>query len=232
MDKEKLGNFNINKLKCGYRFDLGNGFIGVVTSIFADGFLYNTLNEQGDCIKGEQYHLKSKNMKTAKQQLADLKACKESLNNSIDLTKNTSEPVFISQLVGWEDSIRDSVRSVGKLLPPNKLVKFAKDCALINIELIKPLCTEEKYQLILDFLNNESDDIAAHAAYEAIATVAAGATVHAAVAADIAARSAHAVYYADITVCAAENAAQCAANVSEESREKVNQLLIKLFTKE
>ena len=74
-------------------------------------------------------------------------------------------------------------------LPKEKLTRFACDCALINIELIKP--HTDKYDEIITFLThpNATDTTHAHAAYAAYAAYAAHAAAHADAAA-------HAAYHA------------------------------------
>ena len=57
----------MNKLKLGYKFLLDCGNHGKITGLYALGFHYHTIDSEGNCIKGQQYMLKT-----------ELKAHKES----------------------------------------------------------------------------------------------------------------------------------------------------------
>jgi len=46
-------------ISLGFKFSLSCGSIGKVTEVFANGFHYHTLNENGDCILGQRYMTKS-----------------------------------------------------------------------------------------------------------------------------------------------------------------------------
>lgn len=102
-------------------------------------------------------------MKITKAELIELNACQSGLNRFITQTNNTDDPVEVSTLVGGKNTISDLLWLAGKKLPKEKIVRFACDCALINIEKIKPYT--DKYELIVDFLNNptSADDAAAYA---------------------------------------------------------------------
>ncbi len=59
----------MDDLRYGDKFTLNCGNIGKVTGLYALGFHYHTMDKIGNCIKGQQYMLKS-----------ELKAHKESNN--------------------------------------------------------------------------------------------------------------------------------------------------------
>ena len=46
-------------IKRGFKFDLEDGNYGKISSVYALGFHYHTIDSGGNCIKGEQYILKS-----------------------------------------------------------------------------------------------------------------------------------------------------------------------------
>lgn len=109
-------------------------------------------------------------MKITKAELIELNACQSGLNRFITQTNNTDDPVEVSTLVGGKNTISDLLWLAGKKLPKERIVRFACDCELINIEKIKPYT--DKYELIVDFLNNPTSaayaaDAAASAAYAA-----------------------------------------------------------------
>ncbi len=153
-----------------------------------------------------------KPMKITKQELREMGACKDGLKRFIKQTGGTSEPVEVSSLVGGENTVGDLLWLAGKRLPQDRIVRFACDCALINIELIKPYTND--YDLIVDFLNNPAAAAytAAYAAYTAAYAAYAAADAADAAAADAAAR-----------------AASYAARVAGSEKE-VNELLIRLFS--
>ena len=119
-------------------------------------------------------------------------------------------------------------KETSEKLPRERLIKCACDCALINIDLIKPYT--EKFELIKNFLANpenfdavavwaaaaNADDAAAWDAGDA-AWAAADAAAWAANAANAAA-DAYAAYAADTAV-------SDAARISEESKQKVDNLI-------
>lgn len=106
------------------------------------------------------------------------------------------------------------------------LKEFARKVALINIELIKPYCSEEDYKIILDFLETGNNDVDASRAAWSSATHATWSAAHADAAAwsadvdaDDAARAANAAD-ADVARAAAwsARAARSAANAAAASR--------------
>ena len=178
-------------------------------------------------------------VKITKQELKNFGACQEGFKRFIIQTNNTDEPVGIISLIGGENTVSDLLWLAGKILSKEKIVRFACDCALLNIELIRPYTND--FNLIQDFLNNPSQNAAraaraAHAASAADAAAHAAYAAHAASAADAAdaadaaahaaraARAASAAYAARAAAHAAARAAY-AADAAD-----INKLLVKLFT--
>ena len=91
-------------------------------------------------------------MKITKQELTDLNACEAGLERFIQQTNNTDEPVNVAGLVGGLNTHSDVVWLACEKLTRARIIRLACDCALINIELIKPYTN--KYDLIVDFLKN------------------------------------------------------------------------------
>lgn len=179
-------------------------------------------------------------MKITKQELKNFGACQEGFKRFIIQTNNTDEPVEVISLIGGKNTVSDLLWLAGKILSKEKIVRFACDCALLNIELIRPYTND--FNLIQDFLNNPSQNAAAavDAAYAAADTAAAYAADAAAYAADTAvAAAAYAAAYAadaayaaayaaaDTAVVATAYAAYAAANTADAD---VNKMLVKLFT--
>ena len=94
-------------------------------------------------------------MKITKLQLQKLNACKDGLNRFITQTNNTDQPVSIVSLIGGENTISDLLWLYSEIYDTKDIINFSCKCALINIELIKPYT--DKYDLIVDFLNNPVD---------------------------------------------------------------------------
>lgn len=166
-------------------------------------------------------------MKITLQELVELNACQEGLKRFVQQTNGTDEPVDVISLIGGLNTHSDLLWLADKKLPKEKIVKFACNVALINIELIKPYCLESEYQTIVDFLNNPKtyNTAAAYvvrAARAADAARAAAYAVRAARAAAYAARAADAAY-------AAARAARVARAAKQNSIEKINQYLVELF---
>ena len=132
-------------------------------------------------------------------------------------------------------------------IPTERIVKFACDCALVNIEMIEPYTNDGEYPTITDFLkrpvsdaadatNAAADDAAYYAAYYAAA-----ASTRAAddgYAADDAYYAARAAYYAADAADAAGDAAGDAAYVvsfaadaahAAGNSDKVEKLIDELF---
>ena len=120
-----------------------------------------------------------------------------------------------------ENTVSDLLWLAGKILSKEKIVRFACDCALLNIELIRPYTND--FNLIQDFLNNPSQNAARAAARAAYAAADAARAAYAAyAAARAAARAAYAAAYAADAAAYAADAAAYAADI--------NKLLVKLFT--
>lgn len=121
-------------------------------------------------------------MKISKQELIEMNVCADGLERFKVQTNNTNDRVDIASLVGGVNTYRDILWLASKCVTHERIVKFACDCALINIELIKPYSGH--YDLIVDFLNNpitssdatatacDANDAAARAAYAAYARAA------------------------------------------------------------
>ena len=162
-------------------------------------------------------------MKITKQELKNFGACQEGFKRFIIQTNNTDEPVEVISLIGGKNTVSDLLWLAGKILSKEKIVRFVCDCALLNIELIRPYTND--FNLIQDFLNNPSQNDAARAA-DADAAYAAYA-VYDAYAAAYAARAAARAAYA---AARAADAARAAARAADAARADINKLLVKLFT--
>lgn len=176
-------------------------------------------------------------MKISKQQLIEMGACESIIKRFVEQTNNTDEPVEVSSLIGGKDTYSDLLWLAGETLSAEKIVRFACDVALINIDLIKPYTDE--FDLIIDFLNNPTDDAAARTAYATARTAAdtRATATRAAYTARTARTAARAAYYAaraaathtartTYTACTAYYAAIDAA---DDNKKKIDQLLIELF---
>jgi hypothetical protein len=177
-------------------------------------------------------------MKITKQELKNFGACQEGFKRFIIQTNNTDEPVEVISLIGGKNTVSDLLWLAGKILSKEKIVRFACDCALLNIELIRPYTND--FNLIQDFLNNPSQNVAARAAraaYDAAraaaraACDAARAACDAATYAARAARAAtYAVYDATYAVYDAYAAAYAVYDAYNAYDADINKLLVKLFT--
>ena len=167
-------------------------------------------------------------MKITKQELKNFGACQEGFKRFIIQTNNTDEPVEVISLIGGENTVSDLLWLAGKILSKEKIVRFACDCALLNIELIRPYTND--FNLIQDFLNNPSQNAA-----RAADAYAAARAARAAYAAARAARAAYAAYAADAATYAADAYAARAAAYAARAADvadvaDINKLLVKLFT--
>ena len=165
-------------------------------------------------------------MKITKAELIEMKACEDGLERFINQTGNTGEPVEVLSLIGGENTLPDLVWLASKSLPKERIVRFACDCALINIEEIKPYTDD--YDIIVEFLRNPTggglvayaiDDAACAAARVAIYGVAHAAAYAAARAVDV---------YFDVVQDAVYIHAAHAAHAAGDE-EKVNELLKEMF---
>ena len=152
-------------------------------------------------------------MKISKSKLIKMNACIAGLERFIEQTNNTDKQVDVASLVGGRNTYGDFLWLASKTLTNERIVRFACDCALLNIEKIKPYTLE--YDLIVDFLYHPSKAAADAYAYAYAAYADASAA---------SAASAAASAYA-----AADCAAADAANVSPDAKQKVDQLLRDMF---
>jgi len=186
-------------------------------------------------------------MKISKQQLIEMNICKTGLDRFIEQTGNTDHPVEVLSLIGGKNITSDLLWLAVRTLPREKLVRFACDVALINIEKIKPYT--DKYDLIVEFLKNPTAAAyaaaraarAARAAAYAVARAArdavyAARAADAADAADAAADATDAAdaaaYAADAAAYAARDAARAAAAGARDAgatQEQINELIAKMF---
>ena len=90
-------------------------------------------------------------MKISYNKLLELKACNSGLERYLKQVDYSNDEFEVTSLID-NANIDDCVWLMSKILPHEKIVKFVCDCALINVELLKP-CTCH-YDLIEDFLEN------------------------------------------------------------------------------
>jgi len=178
-------------------------------------------------------------MKISKQQLIDMKACKDGIERFIEQTNNTEKHVEVLSLIGGMNTVDDLIWLAGETLPKEKLVRFTCDLALINIENIK-LYTE-KYDLIVEFLMNPTtarvaDSAAALRAAAVHANAAAVYTARVAAraadalhAARVAADDADALHAAIYDIYDAVDSAVNAAVRAGATQDQINTLLVKMF---
>lgn len=103
-------------------------------------------------------------MKITKAELIEMGACAGGLKRFMQQTGNTDKAVDVSTLIGGLNTTSDLLWLAGKTLPKEKIVRFACDCALINIGLIRPYTKD--FNLIVDFLRTpNAARAAARAAY-------------------------------------------------------------------
>lgn len=79
-------------------------------------------------------------------------ACSYGLKRFIHQTKGTDDAVNVETLIGSENTYSDLLWLAGKTLSKEKIIAFARKCALIDIEKIEPYT--DKYDLIVAWLNN------------------------------------------------------------------------------
>ena len=156
-------------------------------------------------------------MKISKQQLIEMNACQDGLDRFIEQTNNTDEPIEVLSLIGGKNTNSDLIWLAGETLQKEKIIRFACDVALINIEQIKPYTSQ--YDLIVEFLINP---INARAADTATAIA-----IHAGDAAIIAHTVAIAIRFADALDVAIS--ARTVAIFAHTTQEQINELLVKLF---
>lgn len=165
-------------------------------------------------------------MKTNKKELVWFGTCKEDLDRFIDQTNNTESDVEVASLVGGKNTYSDILWLLNeKGVSRERIVRFACDCALLNIELIKPYT--DKYRSIIDFLNNPTNADAARAARDVVRTTRAAYASNPARAAARAVRAATRAVTHDAYVSNTVDTADFARIVY--TADKVNKLLIDLI---
>ena len=182
-------------------------------------------------------------MLITKRELINLNACPDGLERFIEQTNNRDDPEKVVSLIGGKNTYSDFLWLAGKKLSKEKIVKFACNCALINVALIKPYTS--KYKLIINFLKNPMTekavaravaraavdvavkaashtvvDAVAYAVVDASHAVGTHATTHTATCAS------HAVFHA---TCATDDAVNAIKNADNKTAEKIDDLLIQLF---
>jgi hypothetical protein len=92
-------------------------------------------------------------MKTiSKAELIIMGAHEKTLSRFIEQTGDTHETVLISSLFNGKNTISDLMWLAGEICTIEKIRKFARDVAMVNVELIKPYYIESDYGLILNSL--------------------------------------------------------------------------------
>lgn len=178
-------------------------------------------------------------MRITKQELIKMKASRMLLGDFIDQMKDTDEPVDVGSLIDGKITYGSFLWLAGNTLTRERIVRFACDCALMNVELMKPYT--ENYNMIVEFLKNPT----AHPIETVRGTVedslysfcfSSGNPLYGTKNAARAENAARAVYSAVLAssfslttfyVSHSAFSAHYAASVA--SREKVNALLTKLF---
>lgn len=162
-------------------------------------------------------------MKISAKELRSLNACEMGYDRYLQQVGNSECEVDASTLVGGLNTYSDLLWLAQKKINSDRIFRFTKDCALINIELIKSYT--DKYDLIVDFLKSDRKST--------------GDIIEAACSASCAAYystkidASAACYAADAAICAANfrifsatNAACSAAGINNKA---VDKLLIEMF---
>ncbi|HBF46200.1 MAG TPA: hypothetical protein DDW91_06870 [Shewanella frigidimarina] len=95
-------------------------------------------------------------MKISKKELIQMKASKECLGRFITQTNNTDDQVYLSSLIGGVNSAADLFWLAGEKLDKECVARFYCDRALINIEKIKPYCSDANLEAVMGYLKNPS----------------------------------------------------------------------------
>lgn len=96
-------------------------------------------------------------MKISLNELLEMDACAKGIERFIKQTSaNISESIDVASLVGGINTYGDLLWLAGKKLTKERIVRFACDCALININKIEPYCYGNCFSAILEFLYNPS----------------------------------------------------------------------------
>ena len=172
------------------------------------------------------------------QQLIQLGTDDAVLNAFIEQTNDTDKPVDLASLVGGKIPIEDLAwLSCVLCTSPEqrvKMIRCVKDCALINIELIKPFVTKRDYNSIVKFLGNDvrfASDAVRQAAIRSYKACGGSLDYFEAMNNNTnAARAADAVVFASAGTTAMPMV-QRVVSISPESKAKVEDLLRILFTK-
>ena len=143
----------------------------------------------------------------SRSELIEWGACEDGFKRFAEQSGDTDEPVAVESLFNGKNTVSDLTWLAGKICTIEKIQKFARDVALVNVELIKPHCSDADYKLILHFLNAGENAYAARDAAAAAARAAADARDAAAADADAAAYAAYAAAAADAAAYAAAYAA-------------------------
>jgi len=180
-------------------------------------------------------------MKITKQELVKFEACRGGLARFVNQTGGTDEAVEVSSLIGGLNTVSDLAWLAGKTLSKGEVLRFACDCALMNIDLIKPYTV--RFEEIVAFLKaphgGDADAAAycahaascdAHAAYAAGDGIACDASyaAYAAYAAACAYTSSTSNIYADNAVYAVTDVVNAAINAADSCIE-INDLMRELF---
>ncbi len=92
-------------------------------------------------------------MKTiSKAELISMGAHERTLSRFIEQAGDTDDSVLISSLINGKNTISDLMWLSRKICTIEKIRKFARDIALINVELVKPYFSDSDYELILNYL--------------------------------------------------------------------------------
>jgi hypothetical protein len=147
-------------------------------------------------------------IKVSKKILIEMNACEYGVRQFMSHVKDENVELNALDLIDSDNiSLDNKVWFATRVIrDKGKLVKFACNCALINIEKVRPYCNETQYQFIIDYLKEPAADAAADAAYAAADAARAARAARAAAAAD----AAYAATYAADTARAAR-AARAAA---------------------
>ena len=147
-------------------------------------------------------------MKTiSKAELTRMKACKSVLERFIKQTNNTDDAVLVSDLFDGENTLSDLIWLARRLCTVDKIKKFARDVAMVNIELIKPYCSDTDYESTIHFMKTgENARAAFFITRNAVNAATAAHAINAAYTAHAAARATYVAYAAKSAAVAVEYA--------------------------
>lgn len=95
-------------------------------------------------------------MKITKNKLIDMVVPYQCIVRFAEQTNGTDEPVDVLSLLRGKNTIGDIAWIAAKTIPRERLIRFACDCAITNLQLIEPYIL--KYDEIKEFLQNPNDD--------------------------------------------------------------------------